>query len=150
MKNLLLMLVIFVVYTASMAQVQNPVQWKFEAKKKGANYEIVMAAFVNKPWHIYSQFTDKNGALPTKIVFNNNPLVVLDNVDIKEKGILEKKYDNYLKANVSYYQNEVAFTKLVKVKGGVKTNISGFVQYEVCNYETCLPPTKKAFDIKLL
>jgi thiol:disulfide interchange protein DsbD len=68
-------------YVASMAQVQNPVQWKFEAKKKGANYEIVITAFVNKPWHIYSQYTDKNGALPTKIVSNNNPLVVVDNAD---------------------------------------------------------------------
>lgn len=134
----------------SMSQVQNPVQWKFEAKKKNSSYEIVITANVSKPWHIYSQYTEKNGALPTKVVFNNNPLVLLDKTEVKEKGLLKKDYDNYLKANVSYYQNVVVFTKLVKVKSNVKTNLSGFVQYEVCNDEICLPPTKKVFDIKLL
>ncbi|TSA66050.1 MAG: hypothetical protein D4R41_00075, partial [Sediminibacterium sp.] len=52
--------------------------------------------------------------------------------------------------NVLYYADQVQFVQTITVKGNIKTNISGSVNYMVCDDSQCLPPTTKSFDIKLL
>ncbi len=141
-----LLLCAFVLFVQ--AQVKDPVTWKFEAKKKNADtYELVATATLEKPWHIYSQKTGK-GPLPTKFIFNPNPLLKLEGA-VKESGKLEKVFDNNFNAEVLSYANKVVFTQLLKLKTAVKTNISGKVEFMVCNNEQCLPPTKKVFDVLL-
>ena len=149
MKKIILAVLFSVTLLATNAQVQNPVKWKYEAKKKGVNYEVVITATVDKPWHIYSQNTGKNGPIPTTITFKTNPLITL-NGKVKEAGKLEKIYDKNFQTDVLFYSGSVVFTQIIKVKAGIKTNISGTVEYMVCDDEKCLPPTKKTFDIKLL
>lgn len=149
MKKILFNALLLVCITTLHSQVQNPVSWKYEAKKKGADYEIVITATVEKPWHIYSQNTGKNGPVPTSITFKKNPLVTISG-KVNETGKLEKVYDKNFSTDVLFYSNKVVFTQLVKVKAGVKTNVSGTVEYMVCDDEQCLPPSKKTFDIKLM
>jgi thiol:disulfide interchange protein DsbD len=149
MKKIVFAALMLVGFSTLHAQVKNPVQWQFEAKKKGVDYEIVLTATVDKPWHIYSQNTGKNGPVPTTFSFKKNPLVTISGKVI-ETGKLEKVYDKNFSTDVLFYSNKVVFVQLVKVKAGVKTNVSGTVEYMVCDDEQCLPPTKKAFDIKLL
>lgn len=148
MKKIILATLFSATLLAANAQIQNPVKWKYEAKKKDGNYEVVITASIEKPWHIYSQNTGKNGPLPTTITFKTNPLITR-NGKVKEAGILEKIYDKNFQTDVLFYSSSVEFTQIIKVKAGVKTNISGTVEYMVCNDEKCLPPTKKTFDIKL-
>ena len=148
MKKLLLVLFVLAFVSIINAQIKNPVEWKYEAKKKGDGYEVVITAFVKKPWHIYSQNTGKSGPVPTSFTFAKNPLVTLVG-NVKEVGKLEKIYDNAFHTDVLFYSNSVKFTQQIKVKAGIKTNLSGTVEYMVCNDEQCLPPTKKPFTIMI-
>ncbi|MFL9484771.1 protein-disulfide reductase DsbD domain-containing protein [Chitinophagaceae bacterium LWZ2-11] len=149
MKKFLLVSLLSVVGFAVQAQIKDPVIWKYEAKKKAAGvYELTITATVESPWHIYSQNTGKGGPVATAFTYKANPLVTLDG-KTKENGKLEKVFDKSFNTNVLYYSNTVTFVQTVKVKGGVKTNVSGVVEYMVCDDEQCLPPTKKPFDIKL-
>jgi DsbC/DsbD-like thiol-disulfide interchange protein len=151
MKALKFLLLLMISSFSLMATAQkDPVQWKYEAKKKAAGvYEVVITASFAKPWHIYSQIPSKGAGVPTKITFKANPLLTIDG-KTKEIGKLEKVYDETIKATALYFSNKVEFVQTVKVKGTAKTNIAGVVEYMVCNDEMCLPPTKKNFDIKLL
>jgi thiol:disulfide interchange protein DsbD len=148
MKKIILITLFSLGLVTLNAQVQNPVTWKYEAKKIGPVYNVIITATVDKHWHIYSQNTGKNGPVPTTITFKTNPLVTLVG-KVKEAGKLEKIYDKNFQTDVLFYSNKVVFTQAVKVKAGIKTNISGTVEYMVCDDEKCLPPTKKTFDIKL-
>jgi Disulphide bond corrector protein DsbC len=149
MKNNLLFFIAVFVSLNAFAQIKDPVGWKYEAVKKSAStYELVITATVPKPWHIYSQKTGKGGPIPTKITINKNPLIVL-NGGIKEVGSLEKFYDTNFKTEVLYYGNQVQFVQAVTVKGSVGTNITGTVNYMICDDTQCLPPTTKSFDVKL-
>ncbi|MBS1628022.1 MAG: hypothetical protein JSR09_00330 [Bacteroidetes bacterium] len=133
----------------SSAQMQNPVSWKFEAKKKAEGvYVFIATASVDKPWHIYSQNTGKGGPVATNFVFKANPLIKVDG-KVSEAGKLEKVYDKNFKTDVLFYSNIVTFTQTVMIKGKAKTNFAGTVEYMVCDDEQCLPPVKKAFDLKL-
>jgi len=148
MKKIFLVVFAITIATVVGAQVKNPVDWKYEAKPKGDGYEVIITATVKKPWHIYSQNSGKSGPIPTEIKFAPNPLIKLDGT-VKETGKLEKIFDKSFNTDVLFYSNVVVFTQFVKVKPGIKTNITGTVEYMVCNDEQCLPPTKKSFDIKL-
>lgn len=149
MKRLSLSVIALLVTAFSFAQRQNPVSWNYEAIKKTADtYEIVLTATVEEPWHIYSQNTGKGGPIPTAVVFKPNPLVTKTG-KVKELGKLEKVFDKNFNTDVLYFSDKVKFVQLVKVKGGIKTNLSGTVEYMVCDESQCLPPVKKSFDLKL-
>jgi thiol:disulfide interchange protein DsbD len=149
MKKYLLVLVVVILGLDASAQIKDPVSWDFKTVKKGADkYQLVITATVAQPWHLYSQNMGPGGPIPTKIELNKNPLVRVVGKP-KEIGKLQKVHDNNFKMDVLFYSNEVSFTQEVVVKAGVKTNIAGVVKYMVCDDNECLPPSKKAFDIKL-
>ena len=125
------------------------VNWKSSAVKKGAGvYEVTIIATVPSPWHIYSQNLVGDGPVPTKFTFTKNPLVTLVGKTI-EKGKLQSVHDKNFGMDVKYYTGSVTFVQMVKVKGNVNTNLSGNVQYMICNDHECLPPTKETFSVKL-
>ena len=147
-KTVLTFLVAFMSMTA-FSQMKSPVSWNYEAKKKTANtYEVILTATVEGGWHIYSQNTGKGGPVPTTISFKANPLVTKIGT-IKEQGKLEKHFDKLFNTDVLYYSDKVVFVQTVKVKGNIKTSVSGTVEYMVCDDSQCLPPVKKTFDLKL-
>jgi len=149
MKKIVFATVLVFFFSYIHAQIKDPVSWKYEAvKKSGDTYELVITATVEKPWHIYSQNTGAGGPVPTNFSFKKSPLVDLTG-KTQEVGKLQKTYDNNFKTNVLYYSGQVVFKQLVKLKGNVKTNVSGVVEYMVCDDQQCLPPTKKSFEIKL-
>lgn len=146
--------IIFALFSLSLAitafsQPKNPVSWDYQTKKKTADtYDIILTATVESPWHIYSQNTGKGGPVPTTITMKPNPLITKSGV-VKEIGKLEKVFDKNFNTNVLFYSEQVQFVQTVKVKAGIKTNISGTVEYMVCDDSQCLPPVKKTFDLKL-
>lgn len=149
MKKYLLVLILGAIGFAASAQIKDPVSWDIKAVKKGADkYQLVITATIAQPWHLYSLNVGPGGPIPTKIELNKNPLVTVVGKP-KENGKLQKVHDNMFKMDVLFYSNEVVFTQDLSVKSGVKTNIAGVVKYMVCDDNECLPPSKKAFDIKL-
>lgn len=130
------------------AQVKDPVKWSFSAKKTATGYDVVIVANLEKGWHTYSQNTPDGGPVATSFTFTKNPLLTLDG-KVTEKGKLEKKFEELFDLNVLQYSNTVTFTQKVRLKGKVKTNLSGTVEFMVCNDKECLPPKKVPFTIAL-
>lgn len=150
MKKVFFFITACFLFQFASAQIQDPVSWTFEVKKKTVDiYELVVSANVPKPWHMYSQHMPSGGPIPTKLVFNMNPLVKKVGAT-KESGKLEKINDKIFGMEVLFFSGKVVYTQQLKVKPGIKTNIAGYISYMVCDDEQCLPPTKKQFDIKLL
>lgn len=128
------------------AQKMNPVSWNFQAVKKAdKQYDIILTANVESPWHIYSQFV-KKGPVPTTIEFKTNPLVQIKGAT-KEIGKLEKNFDKNFDAEISYYSDKVQFVQPVTLKVASKTKLAGTIEYMVCNDEKCLPPISIPFEV---
>jgi thiol:disulfide interchange protein DsbD len=149
MKRFGLLITLFFMTAAAMAQKNEPVQWNFAATKKAdKTYEVTFSATVEKPWHIYSQTTPKGGPVPTKITYKTNPLIVVDGT-AKENGSLKQIHDKFFGVDVKYFSDRVDFVQTLTLKANAKTNLSGTIEYMVCNDEECLPPKKVPFDLKL-
>ena len=149
MKKIVSLLSVIWITVSAAAQIQDPVDWSYSVKKVSADtYTFTATANIEGDWHIYSQTTGKGGPVPTKINFNKNPLITVVGTT-KETGQVKQVYDELFKTTVRFIGETAAYTQTIKVRGGVKTNISGFVAYMVCDDRQCLPPSKKTFDLKL-
>ena len=149
MKKIVALLDIVCITLSAAAQIQDPVDWSYSVKKLSADtYTFTATANIEGDWHIYSQTTGKGGPVPTKINFKKNPLITVVGAT-KEAGKVKQVYDELFKTNVRYIGETATYTQTIKVRAGVKTNISGSVEYMVCDDRQCLPPSKKTFDLKL-
>lgn len=134
----------------SHAQMLNPVLWTFTSKKIAPKtYELHLTAIIQSSWHLYSQTQPSDAIInPTEIVFNSNPLVILDG-KAKEIGKMELYADKKLGISANQYSNKLEFVQKIKLKTNVKTNISGSVEYQTCDDKKCLPPKKLQFNLAL-
>lgn len=148
MKKIILASLFLFSAALTQAQRMNPVNWTFQAVKKAdKQYDVILTANVEAPWHIYSQFV-KKGPIPTTIEFKTNPLVQIKGV-AKEIGKLEKNFDKNFDAEISYFAGKVQFVQSVTLKVASKTKLSGTIDYTVCNDEKCLPPISIPFEVVL-
>ena len=149
MRKLLVVALLFFA-SVSFAQPMSPVSWAFASKKINENvYELQLIATIQSGWHLYSQVQPNDAiAQPTTFNFNKNPLVDLDG-KVKEIGKLEKYKDSKLDISANQYSQKVTFVQKVKVKGKVKTNVSGKLEFQTCDDKKCLPPKTVNFSIAL-
>ena len=149
MKKSLLLFVLLSVQVIAFSQKLNPAHWTYSAvKKSDKQYDLVMSATIDAPWHLYSQFMKQGGPVPTKFTFKPNPIVKLEG-SVKEKGKLEKFFDKNFNMQVSYFAGKVDFVQTITLKVTSKTKITGEVEYMTCNDEKCLPPVKLPFEIDI-
>lgn len=147
MKKIFIISFIIMVASVSFAQAQ-PVKWQFEAVKKSNNqFEIIATAYIDAPWHMYSQFV-KGGPVPTSFRFKANPLVRLSD-KMQEEGRVEKNFDKNFGVEIATFSNKVQFKQLATLKVNAKTKIAGVVEFMVCDDSHCLPPSKQAFELVL-
>jgi thiol:disulfide interchange protein DsbD len=148
MKKIFFTLFLLIAAFQMQAQKLAPVKWSYQAVKTGdKQYNIVLTANVDAPWHIYSQYV-KKGPVPTTVQFAKNPLVVL-NGTTKEQGKLEKKLDKNFGAVIGSFGGKVQFVQAITLKVATKTKLTGTIEYMVCNEERCLPPTKQSFEVDI-
>ena len=149
-KKLLFLFLTFFSAAALFAQNANPVTWSFTSKKiSEKEYEVQLIATMQKGWHVYSQQQPKEAiAIPTTFSFNKNPLVDLEG-KVKEVGKLEKFNDPVLEVSAFQYSNKVVFVQKIKLKGKVKTKLTGKLEFQACTDEKCLPPKSIDFSIPI-
>jgi thiol:disulfide interchange protein DsbD len=135
----------FTVYAQSGSAKQ--VKWTFASKKIAENtYELKMTANIQGNYHMYAQQAGAEGPIPTSFTFSPNPLITFDG-KVKEQGKMIKKYESAWPGTVNYYEKKVDFVQVIKLKGKVKTSLSGKVEFIVCNDQECLPPSEVEFKI---
>jgi thiol:disulfide interchange protein DsbD len=123
------------------------VSWTTSAKKLSEGvYEVKLVADIKGDYHMYSQVVGAEGPIPTTFSFTPNPLVTM-NGKLKEVGKMVKKYESAWPGIVNYYEKKVEFVQQVQLKGKVKTNVAGKVEFIVCNDSECLPPSEVDFKV---
>ena len=151
MKKFYSLILLLIPFSSLLAQSNKQVQWSFSSKKiADKTFELHMTATIGSNYHMYAQDAGVEGPLPTTIKFTHNPLAVMDG-KIKEVGKLIKKKEEVWGAGgiVQFYEKTVDFVQVVKLKGNIKANIAGSVEFMVCNESMCLPPSTVEFKVNL-
>ena len=148
MKRALLALTLSFFSLFSLGQSTKQVKWTFTSKKVAdKTYEVHMTANINGNWHLYAQNAGE-GPVSTSFNFTKNPLLQVDG-KVKEVGKMKKVFEETFNSEVRFYEKTVNFIQVVKVKGNAKTNLSGKVEFMVCDDKLCLPPGEVEFSVNV-
>ena len=146
MKNLIVCLLgILISSLAATAQIEEPVKWSFSSVNLGENkVEIRMVADIQPGWHVYSQFIEEGGPIPTSFTFTpSKDYTLIGKVSESPKAI--SSFDTNFKMKIAWHEKQVVFKQLIKVN--YAGSIKGTVEFMVCNDQKCLPPEELEFSL---
>jgi len=130
------------------AKIDTPVHWIFASHKiSESRYAVSFTANIDSGWHMYSQFIESGGPVPTSFRFDSSPtLMLVDNVS--ETPVARSSFDQSFQMNIRYHEGQVVFTQVVNA-GDANAHLTGSLTYMVCNGQKCLPPNDVHFEIPL-
>lgn len=149
MKKSILFFLLCFLSISSYSQIHQPVKWVISCSEIGKEGDAVLTfkSIVDKGWHIYDQDLPEDGPRSTSFNFEK-----LDNVEIIGKVAANKKaiekFEPLYQMNLRWYEETTTFTQHIKVTDPNNYEIDGYVEYMVCNDNTCLPPTSEAFHFE--
>ncbi|MFM6953455.1 MAG: cytochrome c biogenesis protein CcdA [Sphingobacteriaceae bacterium] len=145
MKKLVTLLLVLLVLQ-SQAQIENPVKWSYSAQKSGKNEaNVQLKASIQKGWHLYSQFIEEGGPIPTSFTFSpSKEYELLGKVSENPKAV--SAFDTNFGMKIAWHENQVTLTQKIKTTSD-KFTLKGVLEYMVCNNNKCLPPEEVEFSI---
>ena len=125
-----------------------PVKWTYETNDLGNNeYELIFNATIDDGWHLYSQFIEEGGPVPTSFGFDSVPDIELLGT-VEERGELETDFDPNFEMELKWYSHQVQFVQKVKLNAD-HVKFGGFHEFMTCDDERCLPPEFIEIDFEL-
>lgn len=127
-------------------QILEPVSWSYSSRTaSGGEAVLVLKATLDPGWHLYSQFVDEGGPIPTNFTFQESDDYRLIG-EVEEKSPAEKVMDPNFGMEVLYFSGEAVFEQKIALNKPEVT-VSGTVEFMVCDDSRCLPPEEVAFTI---
>jgi thiol:disulfide interchange protein DsbD len=123
-----------------------PVEWRitYELLPSGGEILLSFSSEILNGWHLYSQFLEDGGPVPTTFTFYASKEYAITG-RAAEHGIPTRYFDQLFDMNVTWYASHVSFQQKIKL-ARTSTVIRGYIEYMACNDSLCLPD-KKEFRI---
>ena len=149
MKSILISIFCIFFSISIFAQQANPVSWEISAEElSNKEYILSFRADIKNSWYIYSQHIETRPPIPTSFLFDKNEDFELKG-EVQEIGEMIDIFDETFEANIRKFANEVTFQTIVKAKKDV-VDITGKIEYMVCDDQKCLPPEFEKFTFNLV
>ena len=128
------------------AKIYDPVKWSFSSENiNDKEAFLVIKAQIEEGWHVYSQFIEEGGPIPTSFKFDPSAdYKLIGKVTESPKAI--SAFDKNFNMKISWHKDQVVFKQKIELNVP-KTNINGVLEFMVCNDERCLPPAEVEFNI---
>lgn len=124
---------------------QNHVKWAFSFDSISSN--IVVQGTIDHGWHLYSQKTPLNaGPIPVSInIAKQKGLKLIGNFSeqLEPHEVFDVNFDSKV------YHFEDNYLSHQKIKNKTSIQISGTINYMVCDEKRCLPPIDVPFSIDI-
>ncbi len=140
MKKVFLFLALFSIAFTSFSQIHAPVKWSTAVEKvSDSEYDLIIQATVEEGWHLYSQNVPEDGPIATSFSFEKTTDYELVGSTSEEEG--HTVFDVVFEMEIKYFENKATFKQRIKILSEKASNISGEVEFMVCDDTSCLPPT---------
>ena len=141
MKKILSLLSFLLIFTASYAQIYDPVEWSTSVEKiSDTEYDLIVKATIEDKWHLYSQIVPEDGPIATSFIFTETAAYSLVGKPTEDEGYsaAEPAFDNKV---IKYFKNNATFKQRIEILSKNTQKIVGELEFMVCNDLNCLPPT---------
>lgn len=130
------MLFLFWCIVANAQLEKEPVFWEIQLEQtNNRQYTLVFKAVIETNWHLYSQFSNKNGAFPTEFIFNPKGYKRIG--EVKESTSITD-YDKVFEMDLTYFNDTATFRQEIELEDTDLSNLSVEVNYQVCDDKLCV------------
>ncbi|MDC1378119.1 protein-disulfide reductase DsbD family protein, partial [Flavobacteriaceae bacterium] len=130
------MLFLFWCIVANAQLEKEPVFWEIQLEQtNNRQYTLVFKAVIETNWHLYSQFSNKNGAFPTEFIFNPKGYKRIG--EVKESTSITD-YDKVFEMDLTYFNVTATFRQEIELEDTDLSNLSVEVNYQVCDDKLCV------------
>ena len=138
MKRILFFILISALSLHGFAQMVNPVSWDYKVQEndEGTVY-LVFHADIDPGWHLYAQHFPSGGPIRTTFNFDSTKNFELVG-ETSEHPEPEEEYDETFGIHVKHFSKKATFKQPVKVLTDQAFEISGNIEYQVCQEEKCV------------
>ncbi len=144
-----LFLFIFLIGSASYAQIHDPVAWETSVEKiNDSEFELVISASIEEGWHLYSQNVPEGGPIPTSIKITEDA-TNFQLIGKTSEGKGHEEFDNVFGMNIKYFESQAVFKQKIRLLSSDKIKIAGIIEFMVCDDTNCLPPTEIDLSFEL-
>lgn len=145
-KKLSFLFLLLPINLTAFAQIYNPVKWSFSTETLNSKeVYVVITADIEEGWHIYSQFIEEGGPIPTTFTFNKSAEFTLVGKAI-EIPKANPVFDQTFGLKIASHENKVVFKQKILLKKP-EIKVTGSLEFMVCNDKQCLPPDDLAFSV---
>lgn len=146
MKKILAALLLVIIGTVSAhAQIHDPVKWETTVENIRENEAtVVITAIIEPGWHLYSQFIEEGGPVPTSFRFDGGKGYELIG-SVTESPQAVSEFDPFFNMEIAWHKSKVRFSQKIKLTEP-QVSISGILEFMVCNDVNCLPPEEIPFE----
>jgi len=132
MKKLVLLLVFILGFSSTINAQDNPVNWTTSVKKiSDTEYDLIFSTDIEMGWHVYSQYSDKDGALAIIISkTNKDAKFKLAGKAVESDTI--KKYNPVFEVVETYFDDYVELKQRIVLEDPNITEISLHLFGQVC------------------
>lgn len=123
---------------AGMAQ-DNPIKWTCSVNYLDGNEaELVIKAQTSGGYHLYSQFMEEGGPMPTVFNFPESGNFTLKGKASESPDPI-RETDEIFGTQVRFFAKDAEFRQRIAINTDKDFEIAATVDYQVCNEETCIP-----------
>lgn len=146
MKSLIALIFTALLISNSNAQMPKHIKWTVAGKKTSPNKaEIYFKAVLDPTWHIWSQTPGDDMLIPPTWTFDDKTVKAVGKA--KEIGKKQVKTEEGFKNKLCYYEGTVIFVQKIELKK--MGDVSGAIEYQICDPKSCLPPAEFKFTVKI-
>ncbi|WP_439131099.1 protein-disulfide reductase DsbD family protein [Polaribacter sp.] len=133
MKKIILIFLATISLAANAQQeIINPVKWNSKIEKiSDTEFEIILTGTIDNEWHVYSQFTDKEGSLPAVLTFENSE-GNYELIGVAKESKTTTAYNDVFKVNETYFLNKAEFKQRIKILNTTINKVSIQLKYQAC------------------
>ena len=141
-------LAFFTVLSAALFAQPEPVTWNASYTTTDDKVQIVLTATIEPGWHLYSQFLEDGGPIPTSFTLldSGNAYVYTGQWTEGEPHV---EYDPNFEMDLAFFSDQAVFTTTLTPNEKDFT-VTGELEFMVCNDEMCLPPTYVDFTVDVM
>ena len=113
-----------------------PVVWETQHEKlDDTRFVLVFNATIASNWHLYSQFSNDQGALPTEFVFDSQGYKRIGEV---EESLSITDYDKVFEMDLTYFNDSANFRQEIVLEDETLSSLSVELNYQACDDKLCI------------
>ena len=115
---------------------KEPVVWETQLEKlDDTRFVLVFNATIASNWHLYSQFSNDQGALPTEFVFDSQGYKRIGEV---EESLSITDYDKVFEMDLTYFNDSANFRQEIVLEDETLSSLSVELNYQACDDKLCI------------